>query len=186
MGALGAAAALACPALARTRSFDDPPLFESDRHQFTMIEPARFVTPTTLPGLDGIPTIFRPARGKVTLVSFWATWCVFCKEDLPALARLRASMGQRIDVVAVSVDTSKRDDVKRYLSQLDVAGLPIYLDPNGILAGPDPSGGQQFPIFGMPITYLVAPDLRIAGYIAGNADWLSKPGQDLLAYYRQG
>ncbi|WFR99251.1 TlpA disulfide reductase family protein [Rhizobium tumorigenes] len=182
-GGLGAAATLAYPHVAPARSFDNPPVFYSDHHQFTILEPSLVMAPTTLSGLDGKPKILKPASGKVTLVSFWATWCVFCKTDIPALAKLKASMGKRIDVAAVSIDKGDRGDVKLFLSDLSVAGLPIYLDPNGIVAGTDAASGQQFPLYGMPITYLVTPDQHIAGYIAGTADWLSKPGQDLLSYY---
>ncbi|QND44322.1 TlpA family protein disulfide reductase (plasmid) [Rhizobium lusitanum] len=132
----------------------------------------------------GKPKTLRPTHGKVTLISFWATWCINCRTDLPAMARLQQAMGHRVEVAAISVDTIGREDVKSFVSELGIKGLPIYLDPAGLVAGPDAKGNSLFPLFGMPITYLITPDGRIAGYLAGTADWLSQSGQDLLSYYQ--
>jgi thiol-disulfide isomerase/thioredoxin len=183
-GGLCTIAYAAVPGPLFARSFDNPPVFESERHQYTMVEPARAMAPTPLTDLEGKAKTLKPAYGKVTLVSFWATWCINCKADLPAMARLQQVMGSHIDVAAISVDTIGRGDVKSFVSALGIKGLPIYLDPAGLVAGPDASGSSRFPLFGMPITYLIAPDGRIAGYIVGTADWLSKTGQDLLSYYQ--
>jgi thiol-disulfide isomerase/thioredoxin len=162
---------------------DNPPVFETARHQYTILEPQRAMNKVILSSLSGAPKLVAPKLGKVTLVSFWATWCVNCKTDLPALAELQRAMGKRIQVEAVSTDKTGRDDVQRFVSDLGVQGLSISLDPGGLLGELEGAGDGQFPTYGMPITYLVTPGGLIAGYIVETADWLSDAGRALISYY---
>jgi thiol-disulfide isomerase/thioredoxin len=120
------------------------------------------------------------------LVSFWATWCINCKTDLPALAELQRIMGRRVQVEAISTDKTSRDDVRKFVVDLGISGLSISLDPDGLLGELDGAGvgTGQFPTYGMPITYLVTPRGLIAGYVIETADWLSDAGQKLISYYQ--
>lgn len=171
--------ALARPAI--SHPIDNPPVFETTRHQFTMLEPRLTMKGVTLASLTGVPKLVAPAPGKITLVNFWATWCLNCRTELPAMAELQRIMGNRIQVEAISTDRIPREQVREFVSDLGIKGLSISVDPNGLFGELNRDG--QFPTFGMPITYLVTPAGLIAGYIVDNADWLSKAGQALLAYY---
>lgn len=69
-------------------------------------------TRTTLKTLGGESTdLSRIAKGRVTLVALWATWCDACKREIPALRRLDAHTKARGDsaVVAVAVGDTKED-----------------------------------------------------------------------------
>lgn len=164
---------------------DNPPVFETARHQYTILEPQRAMNSVILSSLTGAPKLVAPKSGKVTLVSFWATWCINCKTDLPTLAELQQAMGNRIQVEAISTDKTGRDSVQRFVSDLGVQGLSISLDPSGLLGELDGAGdgNGQFPTYGMPITYLVTPGGLIAGYIVETADWLNDAGRALISYY---
>ena len=171
---------------ASSHSLENPPVFETARHQYTMLEPRRTMTGVVLSSLTGAPKLVSPTLGKVTLVSFWATWCINCKTDLPALAELQRMMGRSIQVEAVSTDRKGREDVGKFVSDLGIHGLAISLDPAGLLGELDGAGGGdgQFPTYGMPITYLVTPSGEIAGYVVETANWLSDAGQALISYYQ--
>ena len=94
-------------------------------------------------------------------------------------------MGERVKVAAVSTDAAvQRQRIKPYLDRLFIRSLPIYLDPEGRLASNSASTEAPFSLLGgMPVTYLVTPSGRVAGYILGVADWLTVDAQNLLAYY---
>jgi hypothetical protein len=45
----------------------------------------RPATPVTFDGPDGSPTHLADFRGKTVLLNLWATWCIPCREEMPAL-----------------------------------------------------------------------------------------------------
>ncbi len=55
--------------------------------------------------IGGEPFRVADRRGRIILLDFWASWCVPCKKELPALQRLQDKEGESgVDVVAVNVD----------------------------------------------------------------------------------
>ena len=167
----------------RAQSDDRPPVFQTARHQFIIVRPSNLLPTISLTDVSGRPAQVAPVPGKVLLINIWATWCEACRADLPLLERFHKVAGHQADIVAVSIDKSDRQQVKNYLQKLSIRTLPVYLDPDGKLAGNAAASTAPLAIYGMPLTYLITPSGRIAGYMAGVADWLAKDAQDLLAYY---
>lgn len=167
----------------RAESQDDPPAFSTQRRQFVISEPAMQLPAVMLTDREGRPARLAATPGKVLLINIWATWCPACRIDLPLLQRFHEAAGDRVKVAAVSTDTVDRQKIGAYLEKLGIRALPIYLDPQERLASSDRDRRVPLPLFGMPITYLVTPSGRIAGYVAGTADWLADDAQKLIAYY---
>jgi thiol-disulfide isomerase/thioredoxin len=168
------------------RAHDRPPRFETAQRQFTIVRPARTVPPLRPKGLDGRAVDLGPLAGRVTLINFWATWCPACVNELPVLERLHLS-GADVRVIAISVDREGGPErVARYLRKLNVRRLPVYLDPEGVIAYADRDNERQAPfaLYGMPISYVIDRAGRIAGYFPGEADWTSPAALNLLDYYR--
>jgi len=179
-------ASAALPMLAdpgRAQSDDRPPVFQTARHQFIIVQPSKILPAVSLTDVSGRPAKLAPTPGKILLVNIWATWCEACRADLPLLERFHKVAGHQVDTVAVSIDKIDRQQVNNYLRKLSIRALPIYLDPEGRLASNSSDRPAPLPIYGMPLTYLITPSGRIAGYMAGVADWLAKDAQELLAYY---
>lgn len=183
-GVFGAtAAALVAQAPERAHA-DDPALFGSVRHQFTLLRPVRTVAPLLLTRLNGTTTSFASLRGKVVLVNFWATWCPACRTELPSLERLQTALGGAgFEVVAISVDRDGAAAVTPFLRRLNIRGLPVYLDAGGRTWSKDGDATAPFTLYGMPISYLVDPEGGILGYLAGDADWSSDEAKALIASY---
>ncbi|UWU23666.1 TlpA family protein disulfide reductase (plasmid) [Rhizobium sp. CB3060] len=165
------------------KATDDPPVFENVRHQFTLLEPAKNLQPTKLADLRGNQLDFRPEPGRVTLINLWATWCVACRIDLPALDKFSRQMGSQATVVAVCVDLSDGARVAEFVQDLGIKHLRVLIDPSASLTQPRAPAEASLPLYGMPITYLLTPKGRIAGFIEGASDWLSPEGQALINYY---
>lgn len=178
---LAAAPLLGSPETVQSR--DAPPVFRTSRFQFTELRPLAEFRPVELVDLAGRTTRLAPVRGKVLVVNFWATWCAACRTELPTLERFLGAVGDRVNVAAVPTDTQDREKVRRFLGQVGVRNLSILLDPERRLASTSEERPAPFMLYGMPITYVIDGAGRIAGYIAGAADWLSEDAQRLVAYY---
>lgn len=163
---------------------DAPPPLTSVTSQFIELRPLVMAPPLTFERIDGKVTDLRSLRGKVVLLSFWATWCPPCRRELPMLEHLSRVEGAHVEVVAVSVDPLGRSAVAPFLDRLGVTHLLSFLDPEGRVAAPlsDPQKAP-FILYGMPISYVIDPRGRIAGYIIGEVDWRSQDGVALLRHY---
>lgn len=173
----------------QAKASDDPPVFETARHQFTIIEPRKAAAPAVFHRLDGRPARLSDWHGKVVLLNFWASWCPQCRTELPMLDRLQASLGPaRYQVLAVATDRAGKAAVDPYLKTLDLRHLVLGLDPDGTLGHPMETEAPNhvagpFTIYGMPMSYLIDPAGRTSGYLVGAADWASPDALALLRYY---
>ena len=79
--------------------------------------------PLRLPDLsfedaEGKPRKLSEWRGKTVLVNLWATWCVPCRKEMPALDNLQAKLGGKdFEVVAVNIDTRDPEKPKNFLKE---------------------------------------------------------------------
>ena len=114
-------------------------------------------------------------HGRTVLLNLWATWCVPCRREMPALDALEGKLGgPNFQVVAVNIDTRDPDKPKKFLQQLGVKNLAYYADPSAKAFQQLKAIGRAF---GMPTTVLVSPKGCEIGTIAGPAEWA---GEDAL------
>lgn len=81
-----------------------------------------------LDGLDGKSYRLSSYRGRVVFVNFWATWCVPCQTELPALAQFQAQQGKDGAVILAVNQAEKIDPISTYLKDHNITGLNILLD----------------------------------------------------------
>ena len=66
-------------------------------------------------------------RGRTVLLNLWATWCVPCRKEMPALDALEQKLGgPDFEVVAVNIDTRDADKPKAWLKDVGVEKLAYY------------------------------------------------------------
>lgn len=104
-------------------------------------------------------------KGKVVLLNIWATWCVPCRKEMPALDRLQATLGgPDFQVVALSIDRGSMDVVRKFLGDIGVRNLAVYLDTAG-------KAMRALGALGLPTTLLVGRDGLELGRLIGPAEW---------------
>ena len=70
-------------------------------------------------------------RGRTMLFNLWATWCVPCRKEMPALDALEGSLGgPGFEVVAVNIDTRDPDKPRAWLKEVGIGRLAYYADPS--------------------------------------------------------
>jgi len=114
-------------------------------------------------------------RGKIVLLNIWATWCVPCRKEMPALDRLQTALGGAdFEVVTLSIDRGGVDVVRKFFAEVGIQKLTIYLDPSS-------KAMRTLGIVGLPTSLLVDREGREIGRLIGPADWDS---QEMIEFVR--
>ncbi len=130
----------------------------------------RTETPRPVPQLrfvdgTGAPRSLADFRGRVVLLNIWATWCVPCRKEMPALDRLQAALGgPDFEVVAVSIDRGGVFAVKTFYEELGLRALRVYVDGSG-------EALTKLRALGIPLTLLVDREGRELWRLIGPVEW---------------
>jgi len=140
-------------------------------------------TPLRLPDLafedaDGKPRKLSDWRGKTVLVNLWATWCVPCRKEMPALDGLQAKLGgPNFQVVAINIDTRDADKPKAFLNEAKLTRLDYFSDHSAKVFQDLKAVGRAL---GMPTSVLVDGSGCEIATIAGPAEWDSDDAVKLI------
>lgn len=128
-----------------------------------------------LQDLNGKKVELKHFRGKVVLLSFWATWCGPCKEEMPSKEVLyQMYNGKNFTLLAVSVDYDEKKKVKDFIHKHRYT-FPVLIDPQCVTL-------DLFGIKGIPATILIDKNGRMVGRSVGPKDWKSPEIVSLLNY----
>jgi thiol-disulfide isomerase/thioredoxin len=120
---------------------------------------------------DGAKRTLADYKGRAVLLNLWATWCVPCRAEMPALDRLQAEVGgPGFEVVAVNVDTARLERPNKFLDEIGVSHLARYADPSGDAFETLRLAGKAL---GLPTSLLIDAQGCEIGAVAGPANWSS-------------
>jgi thiol-disulfide isomerase/thioredoxin len=140
--------------------------------------------PLRLPDLafedaDGKPRKLSEWRGRTVLVNLWATWCVPCRKEMPALDRLQTRLGgKNFEVVAINIDTRDVEKPRNFLKDANLTGLGYFNDSKAKVFQDLKAIGRAL---GMPTSVLVDGQGCEIATIAGPAEWDSDDALRLIA-----
>jgi thiol-disulfide isomerase/thioredoxin len=110
-------------------------------------------------------------HGRTVLLNLWATWCIPCRKEMPALDALEGKLGgPDFEVVSVNIDTRDPAKPRTWLKEIGVDRLNYYADNTAKVFQDLKEVGKAF---GMPTTVLVDPAGCEIGTLAGPAEWAS-------------
>jgi thiol-disulfide isomerase/thioredoxin len=141
-------------------------------------------TPKTLPALvfqdaTGTEKTLADWRGRTMLLNLWATWCVPCRKEMPALDALQGKLGgPGFEVVAINIDTRDPEKPKAWLREVGVGRLAYYADNSAKVFQDLKVVGKAF---GMPTTLIVDPNGCVVATLAGPAEWASDDAVKLVS-----
>jgi thiol-disulfide isomerase/thioredoxin len=155
------------------------PLAHGEVAALTMTTAPLRLPDLTFEDADGKARKLSDWRGKTVLVNLWATWCVPCRREMPALDNLQGKLaGPNFDVVAINIDTRDPDKPRNFLKEAKLTRLAYFSDQKAKSFQELKSIGRAL---GMPTSVLVDGSGCEIATIAGPAEWDSEDAIKLIA-----
>jgi thiol-disulfide isomerase/thioredoxin len=154
------------------------PLAHGEVAALTMATAPLRLPDLTFEGADGKPRKLSDWRGRTVLLNLWATWCVPCRKEMPALESLQAKLGgPDFEVVAVNIDTRDPEKPKNFLKEANLSRLGYFSDQKAKIFQDLKGIGRAL---GMPTSVLVDGRGCEIATIAGPAEWDSEDAIKLI------
>ena len=112
--------------------------------------------------LEGKPFRLKELQGQVVLLNFWATYCIPCREEIPALNQLQSELeAQGLRIVSATVDDTI-EGVQSYQQEVVKFDYPVLVGNN--------DAKVKYEQAVLPTTYLIDREGRIRDKIIGSRD----------------
>ncbi len=122
--------------------------------------------------IEGRTVDLKSMRGRVLVVNFWATWCEPCRDEMPALQRLRDRFaGKAVEVITVNFGESP-EKIAQFMAREKLA-LPVIVDTQKETA-------NDWGVRGLPTTFLVDASGRVRYSVFGQLEWDDGPSLALV------
>lgn len=113
--------------------------------------------------MDGNSFSLTQYRGKPVIINFWATWCPPCREELPSMNRAWHKIkNDNIAMIAINVGEDE-DTIFSFMANYPIDFL-VLLDQSAKTI-------KQWPIKGLPTTFVVDPDGQLYYRAIGGREW---------------
>ena len=113
-----------------------------------------------LPRIDGGEFDFADADGTITVVNFWASWCVPCRDEHPELVAAANGLDGEVQFVGITY-LDALDDAREFLDEYGRAEAAAYVQDPGSRAA------IEYGIFGIPETFIIDETGTIVGVVRG-------------------
>jgi peroxiredoxin len=108
-----------------------------------------------LPDVDGTPVRLSQYRGRAVVLTFFASWCHPCEEELPVLEEVQRDAGERLQVLAVNYNDFAGDS-REFVNRLGVTYPALVEDANKSPVA------ARYGVHGIPVTFFIDARGRIA------------------------
>ena len=120
----------------------------------------------SLNSLDGKQVSLSEFRGKPVLITFWATWCDSCKQELPILDKFSVGKRDQLVFILIAIDGERKKTVQKIVNEKKIT-LPVLL----LLKE---KTMDQYGVRGwVPQTFIIDPGGKLIGKTIGERDWNS-------------
>ncbi|GJL81494.1 MAG: alkyl hydroperoxide reductase [marine bacterium B5-7] len=140
----------------------------------SVVVPEMPIPQTTLLDLDGKTRSVDEFVGKVIVVNFWATWCPPCLKELPSMQALwEKHRESKFVLLAINIGEDA-ETVRSFLASFKAPiDFPVFLDEDLTVV-------KNWPVFGLPTTFIVDPNGTIRYKALGERDWEDSEIEQIL------
>ena len=117
----------------------------------------------SLTDLDGDTHRLSSYLGKVVIINFWATWCPPCRAEMPSMQRAWETI-QPEGMIMLGINVGEDEDTIFAFTANYPVEFPLLLDQ-------DSTTVANWPVRGLPTTYVIDPQGRIAYQAVGGREW---------------
>ncbi len=117
----------------------------------------------TLKDIDGRVHHLSSYRGRVVIVNFWASWCPPCRYEMPSLERASKKL-KSANVIILAINVGEKADTIFTFSVEYPVNFPLLMDIDSKVI-------KQWPVIGLPTTFVVDPGGRIVYRANGDREW---------------
>lgn len=154
------------------------PLAHGEVAALTMATAPLRVPDLTFLDADGKQRKLSEFRGQPILLNLWATWCVPCRKEMPALDELQGKLGgDKFNVIAINIDTRDPAKPKTFLKEEKLTRLAYFTDTSAKVFQELKNVGKAL---GMPTSMLIDGAGCEIATIAGPAEWASDDAVKLI------
>ena len=120
----------------------------------------------SLNSLDGKQVSLSEFKGKPVLITFWATWCDSCKDELPVLDKFSVGKRDQLVFLLIAIDGERKKAVQKIVNERKIT-LPVLLLLKEKVM-------DQYGVRGwVPQTFIIDREGRLIGKTIGERDWRS-------------
>jgi len=157
---------ISSPRIGRTASPSQPDFPSCHSFGVQRFQEKKAAPAFSLKSLDGKQTSLSDFRGKAVLLTFWATWCASCKEDIPLLEKFFVGKNDQLAILLIAIDGERNKAVQKVVNDHKVT-LPVLLLLKEKVM-------DHYMVRGwVPQTFLIDREGMLVGKIVGQRDWCS-------------
>jgi thiol-disulfide isomerase/thioredoxin len=111
------------------------------------------------PDLEGIERTLSDFKGKVVYIDLWATWCIYCIKEFPALKKLEEEYSSNSDLIFLSVSVDASKDKQKwvdFVKKENLKGIQLFAGDAA-----DSALRKPYNVTGIPRFILIGKDGNI-------------------------
>ena len=113
--------------------------------------------------IDGDQYQLSEYRGQVVIINFWATWCPPCRDEMPSMQSAWEQLEQE-GIYMFGINVGEDEDTIFQFTADYLVEFPLLMDS-------DSSVIKQWPVRGLPTTFVVNPKGQIIYRAIGGREW---------------
>ncbi|MDD5433941.1 MAG: TlpA disulfide reductase family protein [Nitrospira sp.] len=112
-------------------------------------------------------------RGKVVMLTFWATWCNPCRMEMPSMEKVYKQFKDKGFIILSVASGDNKEDVSSFMKEYNLT-FPALLDYDYVVS-------DNYKVWAVPTTYFINAKGEIIGKAQGSRDWNTRAATQYIS-----